>query len=100
MKNLEQLMASFLCRKDFLDPEGEEFLIFNYLNLLKIRLFDDPYQLDAFYLAANNRVHLLMTNPQGEVVNVTFSTFMNIFPNTKESPEEYIYEALSQIILS
>lgn len=22
MKNLEQLMASFLCRKDFLDPEG------------------------------------------------------------------------------
>ena len=40
-----------------------------------------------------------MTNPQGEVVNVTFSTFMNIFPNTKESPEEYIYEALSQIIL-
>lgn len=38
-----------------------------------------------------------MTNPQGEVVNVTFSTFMNIFPNTKESPEEYIYEALSQI---
>lgn len=22
MKNLEQLMASFLCKKDFLDPEG------------------------------------------------------------------------------
>lgn len=73
----EQLMASFLYRKDFLDPEGTK------------------SGLDAFYLAANNRVHLLMTNPQGEVVNVTFSTFMNIFPNTKESSEEYIYEALS-----
>lgn len=38
MKNLEQLMASFLCRKDFLDPEGTKSggtLIFNYLNLLK-----------------------------------------------------------------
>ena len=102
MKNLEQLMASFLCRKDFLDPEGTKSGGVPHIQLsesIKIRRFDDLYQLDAFYLAANNRVHLLMTNPQGEVVNVTFSTFMNIFPNTKESPEEYIYEALSQIIL-
>lgn len=82
MKNLEQLMASFLCRKDFLDPEGTKSGGVPHIQLsesIKIRLFDNPYQLDAFYLAANNRVHLLMTNPQGEVVNVTFSTFMNIF---------------------
>ena len=100
MKNLEQLMASFLCRKDFLDPEGTKSGGVPHIQLsesIKIRLFDDLYQLDAFYLAANNRVHLLMTNPQGEVEKVTFTTFMNIFPNTKESPEEYIYEALSQI---
>lgn len=82
MKNLEQLMASFLCRKDFLDPEGTKSGGVPHIQLsesIKIRMFDDLYQLDAFYLAANNRVHLLMTNPQGEVVNVTFSTFMNIF---------------------
>lgn len=102
MKNLEQLMASFLQRKDFLDPEGTKSGGVPYIQLsepIKIGMFDDLYQLDAFYLAANNRVHLLMTNPQGEVEKVTFTTFMNIFPNTKESPEEYIYEALSQIIL-
>lgn len=97
MKNLEQLMASFLCRKDFLDPEGTKSGGVPHIQLsesIKIRLFDDPYQLDAFYLAANNRVHLLMTNPQGEVVNVTFSTFMNIFPNIQRKVQKNTYMKL------
>lgn len=49
MKNLEQLMASFLCRKDFLDPEGTKSGGVPHIQLsesIKIRLFDDPYQLD------------------------------------------------------
>ena len=53
MKNLEQLMASFLCRKDFLDPEGTKSGGVPHIQLsesIKIRLFDDLYQLDAFYL--------------------------------------------------
>lgn len=51
MKNLEQLMVSFLCRKDFLDPEGTKSGGVPHIQLsesIKIRLFDDPYQLDAF----------------------------------------------------
>lgn len=54
MKNLEQLMASFLCRKDFLDPEGTKSGGVPHIQLsesIKIRLFDDPYQLDAFYFS-------------------------------------------------
>lgn len=52
MENLEQLMASFLCRKDFLDPEGTKSGGVPHIQLsesIKIRRFDDPYQLDAFY---------------------------------------------------
>jgi hypothetical protein len=55
MKNLEQLMASFLCRKDFLDPEGTKSGGVPHIQLsesIKIRLFDDPYQLGMLYMWA------------------------------------------------
>ena len=103
MKNLEQMLKSFLKRKDLLDSDGTESGGVPHIQLSESIILqaskDESYQLDGFYLGGDT-VFLLFSDSDGDIVcpSYTEAFKMSLYPTWVESLKETLYQAMVQIL--